>query len=231
MTAQRILVAEDEQAIGELLAHHLTREGFHVLRASDGVAALRLAREGADLLVLDVGMPGLDGFDVTRTLRWEGRMMPILILTARADEIDRIVGFELGADDYVLKPFSPREVVSRVRAILRRAGVPADAGPRVLRFGRLEVDEGAREVRVDGADVGLKPREYGLFVMLASNPGIAVSRDQLLEKVWGYDFAGDERTVDVHVRRLRQKIEERHPDLSACVITVHGYGYKFAPPG
>jgi DNA-binding response OmpR family regulator len=231
MTAQRILVAEDEPAIGELLEHHLTREGFYVLRASDGVAALRFAREGADLLVLDVGMPGIDGFDVTRTLRWEGRMVPILMLTARADEIDRIVGFELGADDYVLKPFSPREVVSRVRAILRRAGVPADTGPRVLRFGRLEVDEGAREVRVDGADAGLKPREYSLFLLLASNPGIAVSRDQLLEKVWGYDFSGDERTVDVHVRRLRQKIEERHPDLSACVITVHGYGYKFAAPG
>ena len=205
MTAHRILVAEDDPAIGELLAHHLTREGSHVLRAGDGVSALRLAREGVDLLVLDVGMPALDGFEVTRTLRWEGRMTPILLLTARADEIDRIVGFELGADDYVLKPFSPREIVSRVRAILRRSGVVPEAGPRVLRFGRLEVDEGAREVRVDGEDVGLKPREYGLFLLLASNPGIAVSRDQLLEKVWGYDFTGDERTVDVHVRRLRRE--------------------------
>jgi two-component system response regulator ResD len=231
MTAHRVLVAEDDPAIGELLAHHLTREGFQVLRASDGASALRSAREGVDLIVLDVGLPALDGFDVTRTLRWEGRMTPILMLTARADEIDRIVGFELGADDYVLKPFSPREVISRVRAILRRAGAPQEAGPRVLRFGRLEVDEGAREVRVDGVNVGLKPREYTLFLLLASNPGIAVSRDQLLEKVWGYDFSGDERTVDVHVRRLRHKIEEQHPDLAACVITVHGYGYKFAPPG
>jgi DNA-binding response OmpR family regulator len=231
MSAHRVLVAEDDPAIGELLAHHLTREGFHVLRAGDGVSALRLAREGADMLVLDVGLPALDGFEVTRTLRWEGRMTPILMLTARADEIDRIIGFELGADDYVLKPFSPREIVSRVRAILRRAGVPQEAGPRVLRFDRLEVDESAREVRVDGADVGLKRREFELFLLLASNPGVAVSRDQLLEKVWGYDFTGDERTVDVHVRRLRQKIEEQHPDLLACVITVHGYGYKFSAPG
>jgi DNA-binding response OmpR family regulator len=228
MTAHRILVAEDDPAIAELLSHHLTREGFVVSLVSDGVAALRVAREGVDLIVLDVGLPALDGFEVARTLRWEGRMTPILMLTARTDEIDRVVGFEVGADDYVLKPFSTREVLARVRAILRRVGIVHEVGPRVLRFGRLEVHEGAREVRVDGVNVGFKPREYSLFLLLANNPGIAVSRDQLLEKVWGYDYNGDERTVDVHVRRLRQKLEERHPDLAAYIFTVHGYGYKFA---
>jgi DNA-binding response OmpR family regulator len=230
MTSHRILIAEDDPAIGELLAHHIAREGFQVLRASDGAAALRMAREGVDFIVLDVGMPALDGFEITRTLRWEGRMTPILMLTARVEEIDRIVGFELGADDYVVKPFSPREVTARVRAILRRAGIVLEAGPRVLRFGKLEVDEGAREVRVSGENVGLKPREYALFLLLANNPGIAVSRDQLLEKVWGYDYSGDERTVDVHVRRVRQKIEERHPDAASCIQTIHGYGYKFTAP-
>ncbi len=153
-------------------------------------------------------------------------MTPLVMITARADEVDRVVGFELGADDYVVKPFSPREVVARVRAILRRSGMRHDPLPQTLRFGRLEIDEAAREVRVDGRDVGLKPREYALLLALAANPGVALSRDMLLERVWGYDFDGDERTVDVHVRRLRMKLEEQHR-LDACLQTVHGFGYKF----
>jgi two-component system response regulator ResD len=225
--AIRVLVAEDDRAIRELLVHHLERDGFTPVEAADGPTALRAARDGMDLLLLDVGLPGVDGFDIARTLRREGKMMPIVIITARADEVDRVVGFELGADDYVVKPFSPREVVARVRAILRRSGMKSDPSPAVLRFGRLEIDEGAREARVDGRDIGLKPREYELLVALAANAGVALSRDTLLERVWGFDFDGDERTVDVHVRRLRMKLVEQFR-LDACVHTVHGFGYKFA---
>jgi len=227
MGCRRILVAEDDRAIRELLVHHLEREGFTPIEAVDGQCTLRVAREGVDLLLLDIGLPGVDGFEVARTLRREGRNTPIVMLTARTDEVDRVVGFELGADDYVVKPFSPREIVARVRAILRRSGMKHDPGPQILRFGRLEIDEGAREARVDGRNVGLKPREYALLLTLVSNPGVALSRDTLLERVWGFDFDGDERTVDVHVRRLRMRLEEEH-QLGACLHTVHGFGYKFA---
>ena len=226
MGAPTIVVAEDDSAIRDLLAHHLEREGFSVVAVGDGHAALRGARHAADLVILDVGLPGVDGFDVVRTLRREERAVPILMLTARIDEIDRVVGFELGADDYICKPFSPREVVARVRAVLRRAGRVLDAAPASLTFGRLEIDEAAREVRVDGVDVHLKPREFALLLELAVNAGVALSRERLLERVWGFDFEGDERTVDVHVRRLRAKIEE-DAGLSPVVATIHGYGYKF----
>ena len=227
MAALKILVAEDDPSIRELLTHHLQREGFDVLAVSDGNTALRAARDRADVIILDIGLPGVDGFDVARTLRREHREIPIVMLTARTDEIDRIVGFELGADDYVTKPFSPREVVARVKAIVRRAGQPYDAQPHVLAFGRLEIDEAAREARVDGTDVKLKPREFALLLALASNPGVALSRRTLLEKVWGFDFDGDERTVDVHVRRVRYKIEEQW-NLPPMLQTIHGFGYKFA---
>lgn len=227
MSNVRILIAEDDSAIRELLVHHLERDGYASIEASDGLAALRLGRDGVDLILLDVGLPGIDGFDVARTLRREGRMTPIIMITARADEVDRVVGFELGADDYVIKPFSPREVVARVRAILRRAGMKPASAPQLMRLGRLEIDEAAREVRVDGRDVGLKPREYSLLLALVANAGVALSRDTLLERVWGFDFDGDERTVDVHVRRLRMRLEEQHR-LEACLHTVHGFGYKFA---
>jgi DNA-binding response OmpR family regulator len=226
MPAPTIVVAEDDSAIRDLLAHHLEREGFSVVRVGDGQAALRSARHAADLLILDIGLPGVDGFDVVRTLRREEREVPIVMLTARIDEIDRVVGFELGADDYICKPFSPREAVARVRAVLRRAGRMLDAAPSNLTFGRLEIDEAAREVRVDGVNVHLKPREFALLLELAVNAGIALSRERLVERVWGFDFVGDARTVDVHVRRLRAKIEEDagHPPI---VHTIHGYGYKF----
>jgi DNA-binding response OmpR family regulator len=227
MSLHRIVVAEDEAPIRELLVHHLTREGFACVEAADGPSALRAVRAGADLVILDVGLPVMDGFDVIRTLRGEGRSVPVLVLTARADEIDRVVGLEIGADDYVTKPFSPREVIARVRAIARRAGLASQAQPTLLSFGRLEIDEAAREVRVDGVDAGLKPREFALLLELASNPGIALSRSTLLQRVWGFDFDGDERTVDVHVRRLRLKIEEK-PRLPPLLQTIHGFGYKFA---
>lgn len=229
MPVQTILIAEDDAATRDLLAHHLEREGFAVVGAADGQMALRRARGFADLLVLDVGLPVVDGFEVARTLQREGSDVPIVILTGRTDEIDRVVGFELGVDDYICKPFSPREAVARIKAILRRRGSPAAPTRVTLQFGRLEIDERAREVRVDGVDVQLKPREFALFVELAANPGVALSRERILQKVWGFDFGGDERTVDVHVRRLRAKIEERW-HLPPMVRTVHGFGYKFQRP-
>lgn len=226
MGRQTIVVAEDDNAIRELLTHHFEREGFDVVPVRDGNAALRHARRAADLLVLDIGLPGVDGYEVARTLRREDREIPILMLTARVDEIDRVVGFELGADDYVCKPFSPREVVARVRSILRRVGSNPKAPAQLLRFGRLEIDEAAREARVDGRDVRLTPREFSLLLELANNPGIALSRERLLERVWGFDFVGDARTVDVHVRRLRARFEE-DSSLPTYVQTIHGFGYKF----
>ncbi len=227
MPALRVLIAEDDRSIRELLTHHLQREGFEITGVSDGLAALRVARASADLIVLDIGLPGVDGFDVARQLRREKREIPIIVLTARTEEIDRVVGFELGADDYICKPFSPREFIARVRAVLRRSGVIFEKGPAVLQFGRLEIDEAAREARVDGIDIKLKPREFCLLLVLATNVGIALSRQTLLERVWGLDFEGDERTVDVHVRRLRMKIQEQ-PKLPSYLVTIHGFGYKFS---
>lgn len=222
-----VLIAEDDPAIRELLEHHLRAEGFGVLTAGDGNAALRFARDRADVVLLDIGLPAIDGFDVIRALRREKRNVPVIMLTARSDEIDRVVGFELGADDYVCKPFSPREMVARVKALLRRAGTPLEERAALLTFGRLEIDESAREVRIDGSAVRLKPREFALLLELATNAGVALSRRMLLEKVWGFDFDGDERTVDVHIRRVRCKIEEPS-GLPSLLKTVHGFGYKFA---
>jgi DNA-binding response OmpR family regulator len=227
MPVERIVVAEDDAPIRALLLHHLRGEGFRCTEAVDGPAALRAARSGADLLILDVGLPVVDGFEVLRVLRREQRDLPVLLLTARVEEIDRIVGLEMGADDYVTKPFSPREVIARVRAIARRAGMAASPGPALLRFDRLEIDEAAREARIEGRALELKPREFALLLELALHPGVALSRETLLQRVWGYEFDGDERTVDVHVRRLRLKIEEQ-PDAPALLQTIHGFGYKFA---
>jgi DNA-binding response OmpR family regulator len=229
MPALKVLVAEDDPAIRELLTHHLHREGFEVLAVEDGHAALRGAREVADIVLLDIGLPAIDGLEVARRLRRERSELPILIVTSRTEEIDRIVGFELGADDYICKPFSPREVVSRVKAVARRIGFPDSCRPSLLLRGRLEIDEAAREVRVDGVSIKLKPREFALLFTLASNPGIAFSRRSLLERIWGFDFNGDERTVDVHIRRLRSKIEEEC-GVPRVVQTIHGFGYKFVRP-
>ena len=212
----------------ELLAHHLCRAGFLTLEAADGNSALRIARDGVDAILLDLGLPTIDGLDIARILRREGRSVPIIVITGRSEEIDRIVGLELGADDYVAKPFSVREVIARLGAVLRRNGVTHEAVPLVLRFGRLEIDEGAREARVDDRSVTLKPKEFALLLAFASSPGIAFSRTTLLARVWGYDFDGDERTVDVHVRRVRAKIEEQS-NLPGIIKTIRGFGYKFEP--
>lgn len=224
MSTAQIVVAEDDQPIRDLVVHHLQREGYETLGVGDGNAALRAARSVADTLVLDLGLPGLDGLEVTRTLRREGHAVPILVLTARSEEIDRVLGFEVGADDYVCKPFSPRELVARVRAILARSGVRR-AAALVRSLGRLEIDERSREVRIDGKRVDLKPQEYLLLRTLAANPGVAFSREHLIARAWGTDFAGDERTVDVHIRRLRRQLEE--PFQIRLIETLRGFGYKF----
>lgn len=224
--ASRIAIIEDDAAIRELLVHHLERAGFEVLAAADGQHALRVLRAGVDLALLDITLPGIDGLELARLLRREGNTVPFIYISARADEIDRIVGFELGADDYIVKPFSPREVVARIRAVLRRAGVAAANPERLYRFGRLEIDEQSREARVDGQDAALKPREFALLLMFARNHGVALSRDMLIEQVWGFDFDGDARTVDVHVRRLRARLCGEL-GLQAPIQTLQGFGYKF----
>jgi two-component system response regulator ResD len=210
---QTIVVAEDETAIRDIVAHHLEREGFLVAAAPDGPAALRRARTLADLLILDIGLPGIDGFEVARTLKRERPSLPIVMLTGRCDEVDRVVGFELGVDDYICKPFSPREVAARVKAVLRRSGTPVEPVGRILCFGRLEIDERAREVRVDGQDVRLKPREFALLLELAANPGIALSRERLVEKVWGListvTFARSTCIFGGCARRLRKHVRCR----------------------
>jgi DNA-binding response OmpR family regulator len=224
MSDSQVVVAEDDGAIRELVAHHLRREGYGVLPVADGQAALRAGRSVASALVLDLGLPGMDGLDVTRALRREGSTLPIVVLTARAEEIDRVLAFEVGADDYVCKPFSARELVARLKAILRR-NVQTVESPRVRRIGRLEIDDAAREARVDGSPLPLRPQEYALLAIFARNAGVALSREQLIDKAWGLDFCGDPRTVDVHVGRIRRVIEG--PYRLGLIETLRGFGYKF----
>ena len=219
---ETIVVIEDDPNISDLVALYLRREGFRVLQAKDGEQGLAYVdRDRPKLVVGDVGLPGeLDGFDVCRRLRAAGDV-PVVMLTARHDEIDRVIGFELGADDYVTKPFSPRELVARVRAILRRAGMPTRAEPTVLEVGDVVIDTGRREVRLGNVVVALTSREFDLLAYLALNTGLALSRQQLLNGVWGEGWFGDERTVDVHVRQLRKKLGDGLP-----LTTVWGVGYR-----
>ena len=233
--ARRILVVDDEPPIRELLRAYLEADGFEVSVAGTGADALHQASRGTqapDLILLDVGLPDLDGLDVLRTLRRTSDVFVILV-TARAEEVDRIVGLSVGADDYVTKPCSPREVVARVKTVLRRspspAGAetpdPADADP-VLAFAGLSIDEERREITRDGAPVVLSALEFDLLRALARSPGRVFSRAQLLEEVWGYDFYGDERVVDVHVRSIRRALGDDAGD-PRFIATVRGVGYKF----
>ena len=219
-----VVVVEDDPHIADLVGLYLRREGFRVLLARDGDEGMALVgREDPAIVILDVGLPGgRDGFDVCRELRAKGDL-PVLFLTARDDETDRIVGLELGADDYVVKPFSPRELVARVKAILRRARGQAPAPQDVVTVGDLEVDHRRREARVAGQVVALATREFDLLAFLSANSGLALSRQQLLDGVWGADWYGDERTVDVHVAQLRKKLGSALP-----LTTVWGVGYRFA---
>jgi len=217
-----VIVVEDDPHIADLIELYLRRDGHRVIQASSGEAALEAAgRERPRLVILDIGLPGqLDGFEVCRRLR-AASDVPVLMVTARDDEIDRVLGLELGADDYVTKPFSPRELAARVKAILRRTDGPPPVRPTVLAVGTVEIDAGRREVRVDGRAVSLATREFDLLQFLAENVGLVLSRQQLLDGVWGPDWYGDERTVDVHVRQLRKKLGEALP-----LTTVWGVGYR-----
>jgi DNA-binding response OmpR family regulator len=220
-----IVVVEDDAHIADLVDMLLRAEGFRVIQAADGPAGLAsIERERPRLAILDVGLPGMDGLELCRRMRAlasPAARTPVIMLTARDGEIDRVLGLELGADDYVTKPFSNRELVARVKAMLRRAEGPAPEVPEIITVGSVEVDSGRRETRVSGRVVALATREFDLLQYLAENLGLALSRRQLLDGVWGPDWYGDDRTVDVHVRQLRKKLGEDLP-----LATVWGVGYR-----
>jgi DNA-binding response OmpR family regulator len=224
----RVLVVDDEPIVRDVLARYLSRGGFEVDSVEDGEAALAaFAASPPDLVLLDLMLPRIDGVEVFTRIRAD-HDTPVIMLTARGEETDRVVGLEIGADDYVTKPFSPREVVARVRAVLRRAGVAVEAGGRPLRFDGLEIDARAREVRIRGHPAALTPKEFDLLLFLAANPGTVFSRTDILDELWDFAFEGDPATVTVHIRRLREKIE-RDPSRPRHLVTVWGTGYRFDP--
>jgi len=228
MSENKILIVEDDASLLTTLKYNLQKDGYNVTTAIDGAEAVETARKAKpDLIILDIMLPKMNGFEVCRILRKE-MIVPILILTAKAEETDKIVGLELGADDYVTKPFSIRELLARVRAMLRRVKMiePASIdGKASLKIKELEIDPARHRASLREMALDLTPKEFDLLVFLASNKGFVFNRDQLLEKVWGYDYAGDTRTVDVHIRWLRQKIEV-DPQKPKYLITVRGTGYK-----
>src|SRR5918998_840645 len=226
----RVLVVDDEATLVDTIRYNLRREGYEVQVAGEGNEAIRLARASSpDLVVLDLMLPGIDGLEVCRQLRRESTV-PILMLTAKDDEVDKIVGLEVGADDYMTKPFSMRELLARVRAMLRRSRMQqqttADDAAQPVRSGDLEADPLQRRLSLRGTALQLKPKEFDLLVYLMQQRGRVLTRDQLLEKVWGYTFGGDTRTVDVHIRWLREKIED-DPGTPRRLETVRGVGYRF----
>lgn len=230
----KILVVDDEQAITDLLEYNLRQNGYRVIVARDGHAALRLARtEQPDLIVLDLMLPGPDGFDVCRDLRRESgsplASVPIIMLTARDEEVDRVVGLELGADDYVTKPFSVRELMARVKAVLRRVGPTEEGALAVCHIGSLEIDTLTREVRFAGVLLPLTRLEFDLMETLARHAGQVLSREQLLDQVWSYDYYGDARAVDSAVKRLRAKLGQAGCD-PGIIVTVRGIGYRLEKP-
>jgi DNA-binding response OmpR family regulator len=236
--SQTILVVEDDGTLQETLVYNLEKQGYTVVATDNGRIALQhLRQHNPDLVVLDIMLPGLDGFEVCRLIRKESSV-PILMLTARTEEIDKIVGLEMGADDYLTKPFSMRELLARVKAQLRRvtlvrqdveAEQPATAAleeTKSIIFGNMKIDQSRREVLLDDSPLRMKPKEYELLTFLARHRGIALSRDLILERVWGWTYDGNCRTVDVHVRWLREKIEP-NPDDVKRIVTVRGVGYRF----
>jgi DNA-binding response OmpR family regulator len=232
---EKILIVEDEKALQDTLAYSLTREGYETTIAGDGNTAVSKARElHPDLILLDIMLPGKDGFEVCRLVRQEMNT-PILMLTARDEEVDRIVGLEVGADDYMTKPFSMRELIARVKAMLRRVRMireenqsaeSAENTKEKIISKNLEIDLKRAEALLDGKVLDLKPMEYDLLVYFMQHPARALTRDAILEKVWGWEFVGDSRTVDVHVRWLREKIEA-NPSQPVRIVTVRGSGYRF----
>jgi len=229
LATHAILIVEDEENLLKALKYNFEREGYQVYTAEDGEAGLYSARQNKpDLVILDVMLPKLDGLEVCRILRSE-TSIPILMLTAKGEEIDRVLGLELGADDYVTKPFSMRELTARIRAMLRRSRmVPATStdGEEVLKADDLQIDLVSHTAKLKGAILSLKPKEFDLLELLMANKGRAFTREQILNQLWGYDYFGDSRTVDVHVRWLREKIEE-DPSSPKRIITVRGVGYRF----
>jgi two-component system, OmpR family, alkaline phosphatase synthesis response regulator PhoP len=224
---EKILVVDDEEHIIELVELYLEKEGYRVTSALDGDAAVeKFLSEKPDLLVLDIMLPGKDGLEVLREIR-KTSQVPVIMLTARESEVDKVVGLELGADDYLTKPFSPRELVARVKAVLRRSKPPAEEAEELLERQGLTMDSRRRRVEVDGVgEVELTAKEFDLLHVLASNPGIVLTRDRLMEKVWGYEYVGDTRTVDVYIRHLREKLAD-NAESPRFIETVRGVGYRF----
>ncbi len=232
MSEQAVLVIEDEENLLKAIKYNLEQDGYKVQSAMDGEQGLDMARQmGPSMIILDIMLPKMDGIEVCRILRRESNV-PILMLTAKSEEIDRVVGLELGADDYVTKPFSMRELMARTKAVLRRyslsASDTAKESGKVLRAGKLEVNISKHAVTLDGKALELKPREFDLLALLVENAGRALTRDRILESIWGHDYYGDTRTVDVHVRWLREKIEG-DPGSPKRIITIRGVGYRFDP--
>lgn len=225
MSVIKVLVADDDSNICELLRLYLEREGYETIIAENGAKALQLFEEKQpDLILLDVMMPMLDGWQVCRELRKKSQV-PIIMLTAKGEVFDKVLGFELGADDYVVKPFETKEVMARVKAVLRRAGRNGQQKPKQVRFDGLVIDMETFEMRVNGKPVDTPPKEMELIYHLASNPNRAFTRDQLLDEVWGYEYFGDSRTVDVHIKRLREKLNGVSEQWN--LKTIHSVGYKF----
>ncbi len=222
----RVLVVEDEESFSDALSFMLRREGYEVGVAADGATALdEFDRHGADLVLLDLMLPGISGTEVCRTLR-QRSAVPIIMVTAKDGEVDKVVGLELGADDYVTKPFSSRELVARIRAVLRRRGEPEEMLPSVLEAGPVRIDVDRHVVAVRGKTLAMPLKEFDLLELLVRNAGRVLTRGQIIDRVWGSDYVGDTKTLDVHVKRLRAKIEEdpRNPTL---ILTVRGLGYKY----
>jgi DNA-binding response OmpR family regulator len=230
-THPRILIVEDDAAIGAFVQTALEREGFVSELVKRGDTALERAETfSPDLILLDLMLPGLDGLQVCQALRRRAQYIPIIMLTAKDDEVDKIVGFELGADDYITKPFKMRELLARIRALLRLVQRSTNPASRVIRVDTLEINIESRTVSRDGKLLNLTPKEFELLALLVSHPRRVFGRETLLEKVWGYDYAGETRTVDVHIQRLRQKIEA-NPSEPKFLLTVRNIGYKFESQG
>jgi two-component system OmpR family response regulator len=224
MVNSKILIVEDDRTLLNVLKYNLTKEGYSVVTAVDGVEALEVARrDKPGFIILDIMLPKMSGFEVCRILRKE-MTVPILMLTAKTEEVDKVVGLEIGADDYMTKPFSMRELLARIRAMLRRVEMQVPTAG-TLNLGDIEIDISRHAITKGGNILSLTPKEFDLLAFLAKNKGLVFSRDQLLEKVWGYDYPGDTRTVDVHIRWLREKIEDT-PAKPKRLVTVRGVGYK-----
>ena len=224
MEGKKILIVDDEKNIRNVIKEYAKFDGFETFEAEDGMQAVEMCRtQDFDLIIMDIMMPKLDGYSAVREIR-KTKQIPVIMLSARGEEYDKLFGFELGVDDYVTKPFSPKELLARIRAVMKRSAAPAPAGDNnMLKFEGLEINMSGREVFVDGKPVSLTPKEYDLLFYLVRNKGIALSREKLLEEVWGYDFYGDDRTVDTHIKMLRNSLG----DYRKFIVTLRGMGYKF----